>query len=66
MSMRPSIAATRAVSRAVQPSSTLEALAPIPNPATLTPMPALNPLHGPDAGPPIPTSGVFFTLYDPE
>ena len=45
MSIRPSIAAMRAVSRAVQPGSTVDVFAPTANPGTLTPMPPLNPLQ---------------------
>ena len=52
----------RAVSLAEHPSSTVEALAPMLNPAMLTPRPPLKPLQGPDAGPPTLTSGVFLSL----
>jgi hypothetical protein len=62
MSILPIIAATRAVSRAVQPSSTVDAFPPIDKPAMLNPRPPLNPLQGPDAGPPTLMSGVFLSL----
>jgi hypothetical protein len=65
MSIRPSIAAMRAVSRAVQPGSTVDVFAPTANPGTLTPMPPLKPLQGPEAGPPIEASGVFLIFCVP-